>query len=135
MYNLLDGPFTTWVVNPAHIKNVPGRKTDVNDSTWIANLLRHGLLRPSFIPVRPQRKLRQRTQWTAERSRDVNRTQRVLEGTNIKLPPWRLATDVLGVSGRAMIQQLIAGETDPVRLAGLPVGRPKARRAALTNAT
>lgn len=89
VYNFLEGSFTTWVVNPAHIKNVPGRKTDVSDTTWIADLLRHGLLRPSFIPDRPQRELRQltrqRTQWSAARSRDVNRIQKVLEGANVKL--------------------------------------------------
>lgn len=130
VYNLLEASFTTWVVNPAHMKNVPGRKTDVKDATWIAELLRHGLLTPSFIPDKPQRELReltrQRTQWVAERSRDVNRIQKVLEGANIKLAS--IATDVLGVSGRAMLKRLIAGETDPEALADLAVGRLKAKR-------
>ncbi len=89
VYNLLEASFTTWVVNPAHIKNVPSRKTDVKDATWIADLLRHGLLTPSFIPDKPQRELREvtrpRTQWLAERARDINRVQKVLEGANIKL--------------------------------------------------
>ncbi len=116
VYNLLEASFTTWVVNPAHMKNVPGRKTDVKDATWIADLLRHGLLTPSFIPDKPQRELReltrQRTQWLAERARDINRVQKVLEGANIKLAS--VATDELGVSGRAMLDRLVAGETDPV---------------------
>jgi transposase len=133
VYNLLEGRFTTLVVNPAHMKNVAGRKTDVKDATWIADLLRHGLLAPSFIPDKPQRELReltrQRTQWIAERSRDVNRIQKVLEGANIKLAS--VVTDVLGVSGRAMLDRLVAGETDPEILANLAVGRLRAKLDAL----
>jgi len=133
VYNLLEASFTTWVVNPAHMKNVPGRKTDVKDATWIADLLRHGLLTPSFIPDKPQRELReitrQRTQWLAERARDINRVQKVLEGANIKLAS--VATDVLGVSGRAMLDRLVAGETDPAILADLAVGRLRAKYDAL----
>ena len=136
VYNLLDGVFTTWVVNPAHIKNVPGRKTDINDAAWIADLLRHGLLRPSFIPDRPQRELReltrQRTQWLAERSRDVNRIQKVLEGANIKLSS--VVTDVLGVSGRRMLDALVAGTTDPGALAALADPRLRATPAVLAAA-
>jgi transposase len=138
VYNLLDGVFTTWVVNPAHIKNVPGRKTDINDAEWIADLLRHGLLTPSFIPDRPQRELReltrQRTQWLAERSREVNRVHKVLEGANIKLSS--VVTDVLGVSGRRMLDALVAGTTDPATLAALADPRlrstPAVLQAALT---
>ncbi len=103
MYDLLEASFTTWVVNPHHMKKVPGRKTDVKDAEWIADLLRHRLLTPSFIPDKPQRELReptgQRTRWIEERVRDVNRVQKVLEGANIKLAS--VASDVLGVSDRA----------------------------------
>ncbi len=133
VYNLLESRFTTLVVNPAHMKNVAGRKTDVKDATWIADLLRHGLLAPSFIPDKPQRELReltrQRTQWIAERSRDANRIQKVLEGANIKLAS--VVTDVLGVSGRAMLDRLVAGETDPEILASLAVGRLRTKLDAL----
>ena len=130
LYNLLEAAFTVWVVNAYHVKQVPGRKTDVKDAEWIADLLRHGLLRPSFIPDRPQRELRElvryRTSLVKERSREVNRLQQVLEGANIKLAS--VATDVLGVSGRAMLQALAAGETDPQALAALAKGRLRAKR-------
>jgi len=127
-------------VNPAHIKQVPGRKTDIQDAEWIADLLRHGLLTPSFIPDRPQRELRdltrQRTQWLAERSREVNRVQKVLEGAHIKLSS--VVTDVLGVSGRRMLEALVAGTTDPATLAALADPRlratPAVLQAALTGA-
>jgi transposase len=123
-------------VNPAHMKNVPGRKTDVKDATWIADLLRHGLWTPSCIPDKPQRDLReltrQRTQWLAERARDINRVQKVLEGANIKLAA--VATAVLGVSGRAMLDRWVAGETDPAILADLAVGRLRAKYDALVPA-
>jgi transposase len=93
VYNLLEASFTSGVVNPAHMKNVPGRKTDIKDAAWIADLLRHGLLTPSFIPDKPQRELReltrQRTPWLAERARDINRVQKVLEGAHIKLASGR----------------------------------------------
>ncbi|MDA8205667.1 MAG: transposase [Thermaerobacter sp.] len=115
---------------------MPGRKTDVTDATWIADLLRHGLLTPSFIPDKPQRELRevtrQRTQWLAERARDINRVQKVLEGANIKLAS--VASDVLDVSGRAMWDRLVAGETDPAVLAGLAVGRLRKKYDALVPA-
>ena len=87
--NLLEDKFTVWVVNAHHIKTVPGRKTDIKDAEWIADLLRHGLLRPSFIPERAQRELRElvryRRSLIQERSREANRIQKVLEGANIKL--------------------------------------------------
>ena len=125
VYNLLEEEFQVMVVNAAHIKAVPGRKTDVKDAQWIAELLQHGLLRPSFIPARPQRELRELTRYrrslVQERSRVANRIQKLLEGANIKLSS--VATDVLGVSGRAMLEALAAGETDPKALADLAQGR------------
>ena len=125
VYNLLEEEFTVMVVNAAHIKTVPGRKTDVKDAEWIADLLKHGLLRASFIPDRPQRELRELTRHRRsliqERSREANRIQKVLEGANIKLSS--VATDVLGVSGRAMLAALAAGEGDPQTLANLAKGR------------
>ena len=103
--NLLEGKFTVWVVNAHHIKAVPGRKTDVKDAEWTADLLRHGLLRPSFIPERAQRELRElvlyRLSLVQERSREANRVLEVLEGANIKL--GSVATDVLGASGRMLL--------------------------------
>ncbi len=131
VYNLLEGSeLTAWVVNAQHIKAVPGRKTDVKDAAWIADLLRHGLLRPSFIPDRAQRELRElvryRRNLVEERSRAANRIQQVLEGANVKLAS--VASDVLGKSGRAMLAAMAAGETDPVRLAALAQGRLQEKR-------
>ncbi|MBV8381263.1 MAG: IS110 family transposase [Planctomycetaceae bacterium] len=121
VFNLLEPRFAVVLVNAHHIKQVPGRKTDVKDSEWIAQLLQHGLLRPSFIPPRPTRELRdltrQRTQLTAEKTAVANRIQKVLEDANIKL--GSVASDVLGVSGRDMIEAIIRGEFDPVKLADL----------------
>jgi transposase len=112
------------LVNAQHIKRVPGRKTDIKDAEWIAQLLQHGLLRPSFVPPEPIRELRdltrQRTQLIRQRATVVNRIQKVLEDAKIKLAS--VATDVLGASGRAMIRALIAGWTDPEELAGLARG-------------
>ncbi len=128
VFNLLEEDGTPWVVNPAHIKQVPGRKTDVKDAEWIADLLQHGLLKPSFIPSRAQRELREltryRTALIGERAREVNRIQKVLEGANIKLAS--VLSDVLGVSGTRMLKALAAGETDPVRLAALADDRVRA---------
>jgi len=105
IYNLVEGSFTVLVVNAAHIKYVPGRKTDVKDAEWIAELLAHGLLRPSFVPPPPQRALRdltrQRTHLIRERASEVNRMQKVLEWANIKLAS--VVTDITGVSARAML--------------------------------
>ncbi len=121
IYNLLEGQFQVLLVNAQHLKQVPGRKTDVRDCQWIAQLLQHGLLRGSFIPPRWQRELRDltrhRSQLTAEKTRVANRIHKVLEDANIKL--GAVATDILGASGRDMIQALIAGEQDPQRLADL----------------
>jgi hypothetical protein len=105
------GLLTLLVVNAQHLKAVPGCKTDVNDAEWIADLLRHGLLRPSFIPTRPERELREltryRTSLIRERGAEENRVQKVLEGANIKLAS--VASDVLGVSGRAMLEARESG--------------------------
>ncbi|MDA8066135.1 MAG: IS110 family transposase [Thermaerobacter sp.] len=136
VYNVLEGSFTTWVVEPSSIKNVPGRKTDVRDSEWIADLLQHGLLRPSFIPDRPQRELRElihyRQSLIRERAREVNRVQKLLEGANIKL--GSVLSDVLGVSGRAMLKAIAQGETDPQRLAELADPRVQASAETLVRA-
>lgn len=122
VFNILEGAFEkVLLVNPQHIKNVPGRKTDVRDCQWIAQLLQHGLLRGSFVPSREQRQLRDltrhRTQLTREHTRVVNRIHKVLEDANIKLAS--VATDILGVSGRAMLWSLVRGEQDPKALAQL----------------
>ena len=123
--NLLEDKFTVWVVNAHHIKTVPGRKTDVKDAEWIAALLKHGLLKPSFIPERSQRELRElvryRRSLIQERSREANRIQKVLEGANIKL--GSVASDVLGASGRMMLTALAEGEEDPCVLADMAKGR------------
>jgi transposase len=133
VYNLLEGSFTVLVVNAAHIKHVPGRKTDVKDAEWIASLLAHGLLRPSFVPPAPQRALRdltrQRTHLTRERASLVNRLQKVLEWANIKLSS--IVTDITGVSARAMLQALIEGQTDVTQLANLAKGKLRKKRAEL----
>src|ERR1700729_570608 len=118
---LSNGDFVLVLANAAHVKNVPGRKTDVNDATWLADLLAHGLIRGSFVPdaaTQEQRGLlRTRKQLVRERASHVQRLQRTLEDANIKLDS--AISDVTGVSGRAMIQALIDGQTDPVRLAEL----------------
>jgi transposase len=125
VFNLLEPGFEVILVNAHHIKQVPGRKTDVKDSEWIAQLLQHGLLRPSFIPPRPTRELRdltrQRTRLIQEKTAVVNRIQKVLEDANIKL--GSVASNALGVSGRLMIEAIIRGEYDPVKLAALARGR------------
>jgi transposase len=127
LYNLLEGHVEILVVNAQHIKQVPGRKTDVNDAAWIASLLRHGLLRPSFVPARAQRELRELTRYrmslVQERAAEVNRLQKTLEGANIKAAG--IATDILGKSGREMLELLVAGETDPAVLAQCARGRMK----------
>jgi transposase len=130
LYNLLEGVVEqVLVVNAAHIKQVPGRKTDVKDAEWIADLLRHGLLRASFIPDRPQRELREltryRTSLIRERTAEVNRLQKVLEGANIKLAA--VASDLTGVSGRAMLAALLDGSTDAAAMAQLAQGKLRAK--------
>jgi transposase len=129
VFHLLEGRFAVMLVNAQHIKRVPGRKTDVQDAEWIAQLLQHGLLTPSFIPppeVRDLRDLtRQRTQLVRARATAANRIQKVLEDANIKLAS--VASDPLGVSGRAMIRGLIDGVTDAERLAGRARRRLRAK--------
>jgi transposase len=121
IFNVLEDDFEILLVNAQKLKHVPGHKTDVKDCQWIAQLLQHGLLKGSFIPPRSQRELRdltrQRTQLMGEHSRIVNRIQKVLEDANIKL--GSVASDVVGTSGRLMLQALIAGESDPEKLADL----------------
>jgi transposase len=121
VFHILEGRFGVILVNAEHVKQVPGRKTDVKDCQWIAQLLQHGLLKASFVPPEPIRELRdltrQRTQLVGEKAAAANRIQKVLEDANVKLAG--VATDVLGVSGRDMLQALIAGETDPEKLADL----------------
>ena len=136
VFNILEGKFEVVLVNARHIKTVPGRKTDVQDCQWIAQLLQHGLLRASFIPPRLIRELRdltrQRRSLIEERSAAVKRIHKVLEDCNIKLSS--VATDVMGASGRDMIQALIDGEQDPLKLAALARGRLKAKRESLQQA-
>jgi transposase len=122
IFHLLEGRFQEiLLVNAQHIKQVPGRKTDVKDCEWIAQLLQCGLLRGSFVPPPEIRRLRdltrQRTQLVGDRARVANRIQKVLEDANIKLAS--VATDVLGVSGRAMLEAMVAGNDDPEQLADL----------------
>jgi transposase len=121
VYNILEGRFKLVLVNARHIKHVPGRKTDVKDCQWLAQLLQAGLLRGSFIPERPQRELRDltrhRSQLVAEKNRATNRIQKILEDANIKLAS--VASDILGASGRDMLRALIRGETDAGKMADL----------------
>ncbi len=136
VYNLLEGAFTVLVVNAQHIRNVPGRKTDVKDAQWIADLLRHGLVRGSFIPPLPQRDLRdltrQRTNLVQERATVTRRLQKVLEWANLKLAA--VVTDVTGVSARQMLAAIIAGEGEVSTLAELAKGRLRSKRAELERA-
>lgn len=136
IYNILEGQFELLVVNAHHIKAVPGHKTDVHDAEWIADLLQHGLLKASFIPSSEQRELRDltryRTTLVEERARAVNRLQKTLEDTNLKLGD--VVTDILGKSGRAILDALLAGEQDPSVLADLARGRLKAKRTQLEEA-
>ena len=124
VWNILDGHFTLLLVNPRELKQVPGRKSDVRDCQWIAQLLHCGLLRSSFVPPQPLRELRdltrQRAQLVAESTRVTNRIHKTLEDANIKL--GAVASDILGKSGRAMLQALVAGERDRVRLPDLAEG-------------
>jgi transposase len=136
VYNLLEGLFTLLVVNAAHIKAVPGRKTDVKDAEWIADLLRHGLLKGSFIPRRELRELRELTRYRVslvqEHTAEVNRIQKTLEGANIKLAA--VATDINGRSGRAILKALVAGQTDAAAMAQLAKGRLRGKIPALERA-
>lgn len=125
VYNLLEEMFTLILVNAREIKVVPGRKSDVKDAEWIADLLRHGLLRPSFVPARAEREMRELTRYrqslVGERTAEVNRVQKVLEGANIKL--GSVASNVMGKSALAMLEGLARGETDAAALAQHGAGR------------
>jgi len=133
---LAGGGFELVLANAAHVKNVPGRKTDVNDATWLAELLAHGLIRASFVPGPEIQELRgllrTRKQLVREKASHVQRLQKTLEEANIKLES--VLSDVMGRSGRAMIQALIAGETDPGKLAALAHPKVRAPQASLREA-
>ena len=136
IWNLLEDRFQLVLVNAQHVHQVPGHKTDVRDCEWLAELLRHGLLRGSFVPERPQRELRElvryRTGLVRQRAQVTNRVQKTLEGANVKLPS--VATNVIGVSGRAMLAALAKGETDAAALAQLARGRMQRKELELQNA-
>lgn len=125
IWNLLEEDFTLLLVNAHHVKVVPGRKRDVGDAQWLAELLRHGLLSPSFVPDRPARELRELTRHRSTlvraRTAEVNRLQKTLEGANIKLAS--VVSDVTGVSARAMLGEVLAGNDDAAALADLAVGQ------------
>lgn len=133
---VLEGQFALVLANAMHIRNIPGRKSDVNDATWIADLLAHGLIRSSFVPPAPVQELRDLTRTRKQLVREITqhtlRIQKTLETANLKLTG--LLSNILGVSGRAILHALIAGETDPERLADLVHGRLKASRADLVAA-
>ena len=136
VFYVLEEAFTCLVVNAAHIKQVPGRKTDVQDCAWIAQLLEHGLLRGSFVPPAPIRELRDLTRYrkvlVQERTRAANRLHKVLQDAGIKLAS--VATDILGVSGRAMLGALVEGTSDPNALADLARGSLRKKLPALREA-
>jgi transposase len=136
IFNILEGAFEVILVNAQHLKTVPGRKTDVKDAEWIAELLQHGLLKASFIPPVAQRELRDLTRYRSsfirEKATLVNRVQKVLEDANIKLAS--VASNVMGASGRAMLQALITGTTDAESLANLAQGRLRQKRDQLLKA-
>jgi len=135
-YLLEDGPFEVMLVNARHVKNLPGRKTDVSDASWLAQLGAHGLVRGSFVPPEPVRQLRDltrtRTAITRERAREIQRLEKLLEDAGIKLSS--VASDITGVSGRAMLGALIAGERDPAQLADLAKRRLRSKIPELTEA-
>ncbi len=136
VWHVLEPGFALVLANAMHIRNVPGRKSDMNDATWIADLLAHGLIRSSFVPPAPIQELRDltrtRKQLVGEIARHTLRIQKTLEDANLKLT--QVMSDILGTSGRAILAALVAGETDPHRLADLTRGRLKATRADLVDA-
>ena len=135
VWHILEGQFSLTLANAMHVRNVPGRKSDKNDATWLADLLAMGLIRGSFVPPAPVQALRDltrtRKQFVRELARHTQRIQKTLEDANVKLT--EAISDVLGVSGRAMLNAFIAGETDPERLADLAKGRLKASRTQLVD--
>jgi transposase len=136
IWQILEGRFELVLANARHIRAIPGRKSDVNDATWIADLLAHGLIRGSFVPPAPVQELRDLTRTRKQLVREIAqhtlRIQKTLEHANLKLTG--LLSNILGVSGRAILQALVAGEQDPERLADLVRGRLKASRAELVAA-
>ncbi|HEY2502148.1 MAG TPA: IS110 family transposase [Mycobacterium sp.] len=136
IFYLLESQFECWLLNARHMKTVPGRKTDVMDAEWIAKLVEHGLVRPSFVPPQPIRQLRDltryRTEVVRERTRETQRLHNLLEDAGIKLTS--AVSDVLGKSGRAILEALIAGERDPEALAELALGRLRGKHAILIDA-
>ena len=128
IYNVLDGQVEVLVVNAQHLKAVPGRKTDVHDAEWLADLLQHGLVRASYIPSAAQRQVREltRTRLVQQRSQTINRLQKVLEDSNIKLAS--VVSDIMGMSAQAILKALLEGQTDPSLLADLAQGRLRAKR-------
>jgi len=136
VWHVLEDDFELILVNARHVKQVPGRKTDVQDAQWLCRLAEAGLLRASFVPPKPIRELRQLTRYrkaqVSERQREANRLHKALEDTGIKLDC--VATDILGVSGRAMLDALVCGTTDPEVLAELAKGRMRAKIPALREA-
>jgi len=135
-WHVLEEDFNLVLANAAHIKNVPGRKTDVNDATWIADLLAHGLIRSSFVPPTPIQELRTlmrtRKQLVRERAQHVLRIQKTLEDANLKIAS--VVSDITGKSGRAILEALITGETRPEALLAVTRGRLKADRNSLIEA-
>lgn len=136
VWAVLEGAFDLTLCNAAHIKQVPGRKTDQKDAEWIADLLRHGLLKKSFVPPQPQQDLREltryRAQVSADRSAVSNRIGKLLEGANIKL--GSVASEVMGASGRRMLEAMVQGEENPEKLADLALGELKKKRPQLIEA-
>lgn len=136
VWHLLEGDFELVLANAQHIRNVPGRKTDVNDAAWIADLLAHGLIRSSFVPPAPIQELRDltrtRKQLMREISQHASRIQKVLEDANLKL--GSVLSDVMGKSGRAILQAIIDGQSDPQKLADLAQGNARKKRAELVEA-
>jgi transposase len=130
VWHVLEGSFELTLANAQHVRNVPGRKTDVNDAMWLADLLAHGLIRGSFVPPTPVQEMRDLTRTRKQMMREVvqhtQRIQRTLEDANIKLSS--VISNVIGVTGRAILEALIAGETDPAALAALARPEIKASR-------
>lgn len=136
VWHILEGQFSLTLANAMHVRNVPGRKSDKNDAAWLADLLAMGLIRGSFVPPTPIQELRDltrtRKQLVREIGRHTQRIQKTLEDANVKLT--EAISDILGATGRAILQALIVGETDPERLADLSRGRLKASRTQLVEA-
>ncbi len=136
VWHILEEDFQLMLVNARHVKQVPGRKTDLSDAAWLCQLAEAGLLKANFVPPKPIRELRQLTRYRktqiAERQREANRLHKALEDSNVKLDC--VASDILGVSGRAMLDALCHGTTDPVVLADLAKGKLRRKLPALQEA-